>query len=334
MSVQPLAADLIGARIVPSELFGGVLARRTRRGFSSVAFRLKKNEGASAGVRRIAREEIDKAIELLDDRGEAPAETVHELRKRLKKMRAVLRLVRDELGNDVFHRENRLLRDLGRKLSTARDAAVRVSALDQLRKKRGRDLSPEDVTPLRKRLVARRRAAVRRVRNGATLPGFARELRGMRRRVRAWPLSKPGFACLEAGLRRSYRDGKRSEAQAYAMQTDEAFHEWRKRAKDLRYHVELLVPAWPEVMEDVERELHHLTDRLGDDHDLADLRRTLKGSQRLARSSRHPDRLFEGIAKRRSELQADARPMGARIYAEKPKVFSARMADYWDAWRS
>ncbi len=35
--------------------------------------------------------------------------------------------------------------------------------------------------------------------------------------------------------------------------TDEAFHEWRKRAKDLRYHVDLLEPVWPEVMENVEK---------------------------------------------------------------------------------
>src|SRR4030095_12488027 len=98
--------------------------------------------------------------ELLDNHSENPPETVHELRKRLKKMRAVLRLVRDELGEEVFDRENGVLRDLGRKLSPARDATVRVSALDLLRKEKGRGLSSRDFSPLRKRLVARRHAAV------------------------------------------------------------------------------------------------------------------------------------------------------------------------------
>jgi hypothetical protein len=87
-------------------------------------------------------------------------------------------------------------------------------------------------------------------------------------------------------------------------------------------------------MKDVERELHDLTDRLGDDHDLADLRRALTGSRGLGKGAVDVKRLIDHIAKRRAELQADARPIGARIYAEKPRLFSARVESYWDAWRS
>ena len=297
-----------------------------------MGFRLKKRESASAGIRRIAREEIDDAIELLEDRNGDLAETVHELRKRLKRIRAVVRLVREELGEDVYHRENGVLRELGRKLSPARDAAVRVTALERLREKDG--LSRKDVAPLKKRLVIRHRAAVRRVRRAPTLDAIGRALRDLRRRARAWPLAKPGFACLEPGLRRSYRDGKRSEVDAYTTQTDRAFHEWRKRAKDLRYHVELLGPAWPELMKDVERELHDLTDRLGDDHDLADLRRSLVNSPNLTKRVVGVNRVIDRIGRRRSELQAGARPIGSRLYAEKPKEFSARIESYWEAWRS
>jgi len=297
-----------------------------------VAFRLKKNESASAGIRRIAREAVDDAIELLKDPNADPRETVHEVRKELKKIRALVRLVRDELGEEVYRRENGVLRDLGRRLSPARDAVVRVSALDELRKKEGRRLPARDVAAVRRRLVSRRRAAVRRVRAAALHSELERELRGLRRRVRAWPLTEPGFGCLERGLRRAYRDGKRSEAEALTARTDEAFHEWRKRAKDLRYHAQLLEPAWPRLMKDFEREMHDLTDRLGDDHDLADLRRTLEHSPRL-RGAVRLERVNDRIAHRRSELQADARPLGARIYAEKPRLFSKRIESYWDAWR-
>ena len=69
-----------------------------------MAFRLKKNEGASVGARRIAREEIEEAIELTGDSDSA--EAVPEIRKRLKKVRAVVRLVRGELGEEIFRREN------------------------------------------------------------------------------------------------------------------------------------------------------------------------------------------------------------------------------------
>jgi len=299
-----------------------------------VGFRLQKKESASTGIRRIAREQIEVALELLEDEETDPAEAVHELRKSLKKLRAVVRLVRDQLGADVFRRENAMLRDLGRKLSPARDAVVRVSALKKLREKNGAGSSREDLASLEKRLVARRRSAVRRSRAPAVVSAIRSELRGLRRRTRSWPLNEPGFACVAAGLRRSYRRAKRGESEAYRARTDDAFHQWRKRAKDLRYHVEILGPVWPELMRDVERELHDLTDCLGDDHDLADLRRALTDRGGPTKDGKLVERLTDRIADLRSGLQADARPLAARVGAEKPKQFSARIESYWDAWRS
>ena len=244
------------------------------------------------------------------------------------------RLVRGGLGEDVFDRDNGAARDLGRRLSAARDAAVRVSALDTLQKSYPEEFPSEEIAPLRRRLLSRQRAALRRVRSDGSLAAVARELGELRLRVRAWPVFEAGFACLGPGMRRVYRQGRDAEAEAYASGTDEAFHEWRKRAKDFRYHVELLEPLWPEVMKDVEKALHDLTDRLGDDHDLADLRGALSTSPRLTRGVRVVPRVLELADRRRSKLQADARPIGSRIYGEKPRAFSSRIAGYWNAWRS
>jgi hypothetical protein len=60
---------------------------------------------------------------------------VHEARKDLKKLRAVLRLVRDDLGDAVYRSENVRFRDAGRMLSGARDAHVRVETLAALRER-------------------------------------------------------------------------------------------------------------------------------------------------------------------------------------------------------
>ena len=40
----------------------------------------------------------------------------------------------------------------------------------------------------------------------------------------------------------------------------EDFHRWRKRVKDLWYHVSLLARAWPEQMEALAKELKTLSD--------------------------------------------------------------------------
>jgi CHAD domain-containing protein len=290
-----------------------------------MAFTLRKNESASAGLRRIAREQIEEALGLLERARTNPEEKVHELRKQLKKIRSVVRLVRPEMGEKIFARENAALRKLGRRLSPVRDASVRATTATDLKK-----------TPVavERRLRARRADALRRLRRGSTYDSIARELNDLKDRVPSWPLRKDGFDCIAPGLRRTYRQGRKSEAEAYAARTDEAFHEWRKRAKDLRYHVNLLEKAWPDTLKDLGDALHDLTDRLGDDHDLGDLRRVLETSKPLTAGVEKLPRLIAEIDGRRAELQADARPLGARIYSEKPKEFTRRIESYWQTWRS
>ena len=289
-----------------------------------MGYRLRKNESAAAGLRRVAKEEIDAALEQLERARRAPEDSVHELRKQFKKIRSIVRLARNELGEKVFDRENAALRKLGRRLSPVRDASVLAATAGRLKK-----------TPplVEKRLVTKRRAELARLRRGAGLDAIGRELERLKDRVASWPIQKDGFAALEPGLRRTYRRGRKGEADAYASLTDEAFHEWRKRAKDLRYHVELLEKIWPETLKDYAESLHDLTDDLGDDHDLAELRRTLSASKPLA-GVRGVPALQRRIEKRRSKLQAAARPLGDRIYSEKPKDFTRRIESYWETWRS
>src|SRR5262249_44117590 len=193
---------------------------------------------------------------------------------------------------------------------------------------------PSGLGPVARRLVARRRTALRRLRAGTELTAIERSIGELRDRVREWPIRKDGFSCLEPGLRRIYRKGRKDEAKAYDTRDDDDIHEWRKRAKDLRYDVDLLEKVWPGTMKDVGKTLHDLTDRLGDDHDLAELRRVLSDSSRLTAGARHVPRAIELIDRRRRRLQRDARVLGDRIYSEKPKAFTRRIRSYWQAWRS
>src|SRR5262249_36869214 len=64
-----------------------------------MAFALKADESAAKGVKRLVRKQIRNAIEsLTKPAGAKQEEAVHDARKRFKKVRALLRLVRPELG--------------------------------------------------------------------------------------------------------------------------------------------------------------------------------------------------------------------------------------------
>src|SRR4051794_31867359 len=90
------------------------------------------SEPGAADVGRILRKQVGKALEALNTDGPLADEVVHDARKRLKKARALLRLLREALGPRIYRRENACLRDAGRPLTEVRDAKVLVDTFDEL----------------------------------------------------------------------------------------------------------------------------------------------------------------------------------------------------------
>src|SRR6266704_3118210 len=98
-----------------------------------MGFRLKLREPLPDGLKRVFREQIQSALELCRHPAKQRAVTVHEVRKHLKKLRAALRLAKDEVGKNRYAREDRCVREIGRLVSDLRDAHVRLQTLIQLR---------------------------------------------------------------------------------------------------------------------------------------------------------------------------------------------------------
>jgi CHAD domain-containing protein len=89
-----------------------------------------------------------------------PAELVHEARKAIKRMRALARLLRDELGEQEFRRVNGSLRAAGQRLAGARDAEVRLATLHSLLERHPKALAREGIRRLQERLAAEREQAI------------------------------------------------------------------------------------------------------------------------------------------------------------------------------
>ncbi len=84
-------------------------------------YRLGRAEFVPDGMRRIARGQLDAGIdELAGQPNRGLDEAVHETRKRLKRLRAALRLERSAIGAETYRRENAAFRDLGKRLSAPR----------------------------------------------------------------------------------------------------------------------------------------------------------------------------------------------------------------------
>jgi hypothetical protein len=295
-----------------------------------MAYRFRVDESVGDGLRRIATEQLDRALAEVGGRDRDAA--VHSMRERSKKLRALLRLVRPAFG-DAFDAENARFRDAARPLSAIRDAAALVGAYDALMDHFRAEVARRTFAPVRRALVRHRRVQPgSKGEVAALLEAFAVEARRAREAVAGWALDADGFDALGGGLERTYRHGRRAFEAAREEPADERLHAWRKRAKDHWYHTRLLRDVWAPVVQARRREARRLAALLGDDHDLAVLAGFLREEGDGFESERTRQALLGLIDRRRGELQALARPLGARLYAEPPGALADRFGAYWDAW--
>ncbi len=97
-----------------------------------MAYALEVSETVADGLKRVALEQLDQALASARNPGMERDEAVHDVRKCMKKLRALLRLAREELGEEVFKRENACFRESAQRLSGLREAAVRMATAEKL----------------------------------------------------------------------------------------------------------------------------------------------------------------------------------------------------------
>ncbi len=294
--------------------------------------RLRRDESGTEGVRRVVRREVRKALESLTPKRPPRDVALHQARKRIKRARAALRLVREPLGDRAYRRENEKLRDAARPLSSSRDAKVLVAAFDRVAgpSSRGRANALADARAV---LVGDQLRARRRLLGGRSpLKPTRRALQSVRRRARGWKLGSRSWRALGGGLDRVYRAGRSQLAATRRRPTDANLHELRKLAKYLWQQLEILEPIAPSTIRSLARRAHELSDRLGEDHDLAVL------SARLSRSDsqapRAAARFVSGhVGRARDELRAKAFELGRRVYELDPDELTHKLEARWRAWR-
>lgn len=304
---------------------------------------LASGEPVGVGLARITAAQFDAAIQQL--RFEEPAEAAHAARTRAKRLRAILRLVRRELGEERYRFENAALRDAARMLAPLREADVRIATVRLLRERFAAQMSSGALDGVERRFVAERRRVLAEAEDEHLVGRAVYELRKSQARFRAWPVDRSShpvagthplddaFRSIRPGLRRTYARGRKEMAAALARPTGERMHQWRKRVKYLRYQLEVVTPAWPDVLEAHVRALDHLGGVLGDEHDLADLIHLVAADPSVCPDPVERSFLIALIRQRRLELQAEAERVGRKAYAETPGRFVERVGSYWDEWR-
>lgn len=304
---------------------------------------LGQSEALANGVKRVAIDQLELAAAGFFDGEDEFANAVHQSRKSMKRVRALLRLVRGELTERVFGYEDRAIRDTGRLLAEVRSSFAVTEAGMLIRDLYGDLLAPSTFDELLARLTHRRDLIELTALEDPQLIGrVVHNLEKAHSRYTAWPTDpdasavyglgiRDDYAAIEPGLHDTYSRGRTEMVAAYRSRTSYDFHEWRKRAKYLRHQIEFLAPLWPEVVVGLAATLDRLGEILGEDHDLAELAELIHNRPDLCRNPRERSLFAALIAQRRAELQTAAEILGRRVYAEKPGALRHRFGEYWGA---
>ena len=292
-----------------------------------MSYCLQTDEPVASGIRRIAREQLAGAlcqISQVTDGKEAAA--IHATRKHIKKIRTVLRLIRQEIGQEIFLEEDQSARSVARAFSGSRDARVQLQLLEKLGRQAHLDSAAFSKTSsaLEKEMGAYADRFGPRQREARTA------LQEICDRLEGWPLDDLGMDDLCCALRRSYRRGRKGLRRADTESTAENFHSLRKRVKEVWYQTRILRCLNPAVMRETADAAKTLGQELGDLHDLALFRNRLEAKEGCRDDERVV--LLGLICTREPELEQIALDLGARFFAEKPLAFERRLLRYGREW--
>jgi CHAD domain-containing protein len=292
-----------------------------------MTYRLELSEEAVPdALRAVAAEQLADAVRnLREERVTDPVTAVHEARKDLKKTRSVLRLARTGMPPRPRRETNDALREIANHLSDVRDADVMAETVTKLHERFVGQAPARAFSTIRRRFI-RQAEASRTAADDAISEDVVAALQAQLADVKHWPLDDLDPDALAQGVAIAYARGRDEYRACRKDPSIEAFHEWRKRVKDLWYHAKLLEESWPPVWRAIGDEAHHLSDLLGDDHDLGVLAERIAAQQWPV--SVDGPRFVELCHRRREELQAEAFALGHRLYADKPAAFARRTRTY------
>ncbi|MFY0615358.1 MAG: CHAD domain-containing protein [Hyphomicrobiaceae bacterium] len=289
-------------------------------------YRFALSETPQDGLRRIAREQVRRTIaRLAAETGDAS--TVHEMRKSLKRLKALLKLVRSGLPKQIYAREYAVVRDIARSLSGARDLDVMPVTLAALATSR-------DASDLVRSAIARAQAQqMPDSDRQAHIATAARHLKAASARYGKLRLSNDTFTVLEQGAARGLQLLRRQHDLAVASGEDEAYHDWRKSAQLHWRHLRLLSATWPVLMEERTRATKCLAAVLGHDHDLSVLASFIRSASIPRLRSADRKTILSDIEDRQQALRAEARACAGLLVIDTPKRFAAHLRAYHAAHR-
>lgn len=294
-----------------------------------MAFRLKQGAPIAVEVRRIVLRQLELAISELHSVGDPQSdEAVHDARRRVKKIRAIIRLVGPVLngsGRSIDHDLSRV----SRLLAPVADGQGVVETLEELARRYGKTLPKPTLEAARVGVIRNSARADHEAEARGIVKIAAGTLRHERKRIKHWKLDARGFKAIGPGLEDSYRRARRMMIHAWSKPRPTRFHTWRRSVKEHWFHVRLLEGRCGNHLLAHQRRIEALDGILGEYHNVILLRDVLVKDTALTRDE--VARCLRVVARYQRVLRRHAETLGVRVFTERPRGFVRRVHRLWRA---
>jgi len=282
----------------------------------------------SAEIRRIVIEQLDLAASELKSLGDPESDqAIHDARRRVKKIRAVVRLVRPVLDK-AYRAVDADLSDVSQLLAPVADGQGVVNTINVLAERYSKLLPRRTASSIKSELLEREKRIDAQAKAEHVLRRAMSTLRSERARVKRWQLRATGFDAIAPGLKESFRRARDGMLTARLHPTPEKYRTWRRHVKDHWFHIRLIEARCGNQLMTYQKRLEALDGILGEYHNLILLRDVLVTDSGLSR--REAAQCLKVIAKYQRSLRRDAQILGGRVYSERPRRAVRRIKKLWD----
>jgi CHAD domain-containing protein len=232
-------------------------------------YQFNNNEPCEVQIRNVLVQQTGSAVALLDHYEQDPLASVHQTRQHFKRIRSLLRLVRNT-DPYVYAIENRLFRDEGRRLSPIRDDDAIGLLLDTLLAEHSNE-HPHELAILESLIAAdierdkRQNAGTYR----SIVYAILEELEYALKRYAVLELRPISTAEVLAVLEQTLHEAREAYRVACLEDTADHFHSWRKQMKHATHQLRLCAELPHGHAADYADDFKIVADTLGRHQDLS-----------------------------------------------------------------
>jgi CHAD domain-containing protein len=286
-----------------------------------ILIQLKPEVPLGIGIRRLLTEEINKVSCFTDQPVEDLHTSIHEMRRILKRVRAVIWLMEPDIGSYNCHRESAVYRDIGRRISTLRSLYVNQATVQKLRLEFPKKLAEGPLKRTELLLAEHYAVELKRALEEQDLIYYLKQdIEQALAGTEEMQVLHDDLHIPELALRMAFKSGRKRWRKVARKANSINIHELRKEVKNLQFQLQLLELYDPKGIHRRIEPLHRLAQLAGLEHDHYELALFIR--KHLPQEEFKKELLFR-MNRKMAVIRKQMLPLARKVYGMKSKKFIA-----------